>query len=143
MQRITAKPLPAKFDVIIVAGEVLEHIDLPGQFMNHCAQMLRPGGCLVVTVPNPWYANWLWNNAWRRFIFVDSADHFAWYDASTLYELGQRRGLMLDRYTGVGVSRARTARARVFFVFQPILIAAGLSREFLPIRLSTNSFNRK
>jgi len=26
-------------------------------------------------------------------IFVDSADHVAWYNASTLYELGQRRGL--------------------------------------------------
>jgi len=26
-------------------------------------------------------------------IFVDSADHVAWYNASTLYELGQRHGL--------------------------------------------------
>jgi hypothetical protein len=97
--------------------------------MNHCAQMLRPEGRLVVTVPNPWYANRLWKNTWRRFIFVDSADHVAWYDASTLYELGQRHGLTLDRCTGVGVSRARTARARVFFVLQPMLTAVGLSYE--------------
>lgn len=125
---ITVKPLPEKFDVII-AGEVLEHIESPGQFMNHCAQMLKPRGRLVVTVPNPWYANRLWKNAWSRFTFVDSADHVAWYDASTLYELGQRHGLTLDRYTGVGVSRPRTAWARLFFVLQPILIAARLSRE--------------
>jgi hypothetical protein len=63
---ITAKPLPEKFDVII-AGEVLEHIEVPGHFMNHCSQMRKPGGRLVVTVPNPWYANRLWKNAWSRF----------------------------------------------------------------------------
>ncbi len=97
--------------------------------MSHCLQMLKPGGRLVVTVPNPWYANLLWKNAWRRFTFVDSVDHVAWYDASTLYELGQRHGLTLDRYMGVSVSHPRTVRARLFFVLQPILIAAGLSYE--------------
>jgi len=123
---ITAKPLPELFDVII-AGEVLEHIELPGAFMGNCAQMLKPGGRLVVTVPNPWYANRIWKNVWNRLTYVDSADHVAWYDASTLYELGQRHDLELRRYTGVGVSRPRKVRAKLFFLLRPILTAAGLN----------------
>jgi 2-polyprenyl-3-methyl-5-hydroxy-6-metoxy-1,4-benzoquinol methylase len=125
---ITAKPLPEMFDVII-AGEVLEHIELPGAFMSNCAQMLRPGGRLVVTVPNPWYVNRIWKNAWSRFTYVDSADHVAWYDASTLYELGQRYGLLLHRYMGVGISRPQKLRPKLFFLLRPLLIATGLNSQ--------------
>jgi 2-polyprenyl-3-methyl-5-hydroxy-6-metoxy-1,4-benzoquinol methylase len=123
---ITAKPLPEIFDVI-VAGEVLEHIEVPGAFMSNCAQMLRPGGRLIVTVPNPWYANRIWKNAWSRFSYVDSADHIAWYDAATLYELGQRHGFILQRYMGVGITGPQTLRAKSFLVLRPLLTALGLN----------------
>lgn len=125
---ITVKPLTERFDVV-VCGEVLEHITAPGQFMRNCAAMLGSGGRLVITVPNPWYANVVWKTAWRRHVFVDSADHVAWYDASTLYELGQRSGLRLDRYTGIGISASKSLRARTFFALQPLLISAGISAE--------------
>ena len=74
---ITLAPLPQTFD-LIMGGEVLEHLSLPGFFMANCAAMLVPGGRLVITVPNPWYCNAIIKSSRRRTIFVDSADHVAY-----------------------------------------------------------------
>jgi len=125
---VTKAPIAEKFDVII-AGEVLEHLDATGMFMKNCATMLKSGGRLAITVPNPWYANVMVKNLFGSSIFVDSADHVAWYDASTLYELGQRHELALDRYTGIRVTNPKTLRARLFFDLCPALIKLGLRAE--------------
>jgi SAM-dependent methyltransferase len=126
---ITIAPLPLTFDVI-VGGEILEHLDSPGMFMKNCAAMLGDGGRVVVTVPNPWYCNAIIKSARRNRIFVDSADHVAWYDASTLSELGLRHGLVLDRFTGIGISRPETFRARVLcYGLKPVLIGLGFAPE--------------
>jgi 2-polyprenyl-3-methyl-5-hydroxy-6-metoxy-1,4-benzoquinol methylase len=125
---ITQAPISRQFDVIM-AGEVLEHLDTPGQFMKNCAAMLDPRGRLVITVPNPWYANVILKNVTRSSTFVDSADHVAWYDASTLYELAQRAGLRLDRFTGIGATHSQTSRARLFFWLRPTLTKIGFKPE--------------
>jgi 2-polyprenyl-3-methyl-5-hydroxy-6-metoxy-1,4-benzoquinol methylase len=125
---ITRSPLPEKFDVII-GGEVLEHLDAPGMFMKNCAAMLDHGGRLAVTVPNPWYINAIVKNCFRRYTFVDSADHVAWYDPSTLFELGQRHGFELERFTGIAAHGAKTFRARLFMFLGPLLIRMGLAPQ--------------
>lgn len=119
-------PLNQTFDLII-AGEVLEHVHAPGSFMKNCAAMLRPDGRLVITVPNPWHINAVIKSAFRRHTFVDSADHVGWYDASTLMELGQRSGLRLLKFAGIGGSTPRGIAAKILFAFQPILIGLGLA----------------
>jgi SAM-dependent methyltransferase len=125
---ITQSPVPEIFDVII-GGEVLEHLDAPGVFMKNCAAMLKSGGWLVITVPNPWYFNAIIKNCFRRYTFVDSADHVAWYDPSTLFELGQRHGFKLERFTGIAVKSRTTLRSRIFFSLSPFLIRIGVSPE--------------
>jgi SAM-dependent methyltransferase len=125
---VTRAPLPQKFHLII-GGEVLEHLDSPGQFMANCATMLPPGGRLAITAPNPWYANVILKHLRRRATFVDSADHVAWYDASVLYELGQRHGLELDRFSPIGGAHTRTMRGKLFFFLLPALLVIGLSPE--------------
>jgi 2-polyprenyl-3-methyl-5-hydroxy-6-metoxy-1,4-benzoquinol methylase len=125
---ITQSPLPEKFDVII-GGEVLEHLDAPGMFMKNCAAMLNPGGRLAITVPNPWYINAIVKNCFRRYTFVDSADHVAWYDASTLFELGQRHCFELERFTGIAVHGAKTYQARLLMNLSPLLIKMGLAPQ--------------
>jgi SAM-dependent methyltransferase len=121
-------PLDSKFDLIVV-GEVLEHLDAPGLFMKHCAAMLDPGGRLALTVPNPWYVNAIWKSCRRRHTFVDSADHVAWYEPSTLFELGQRHGFRLDRFSGIAVTNPQTPQARLFFALRPLLIRMGVAPE--------------
>jgi SAM-dependent methyltransferase len=125
---ITQAPLSEKFDVI-VGGEVLEHLDAPGMFMRNCAAMLNPGGRLAITVPNPWYINAIVKNCIKGHTFVDSADHVAWYDPSTLFELGERHGLKLDRFTGIAVHDLKTFRARFFIGLRPVLTRMGLAPE--------------
>jgi len=125
---ITQSPLPEKFDIII-GGEVLEHLDAPGMFVKNCAAMLNPGGRLAITVPNPWYINAIVKSCFRRYTFVDSADHVAWYDASTLLELGQRHGFELERFTGIAVRGAKTFLTRFLMKFRPLLIGMGLAPQ--------------
>lgn len=125
---ITSAPLPERFD-IIVAGEVIEHVDSPGRFMQNCAAMLTTGGKLVITTPNPWYINAITKSCWGSRPLIESTDHIAWYEPSVLYELGQRFGLRLERYTGVGNSLARSVSGKVFFGMRGVLIALGFRKE--------------
>jgi 2-polyprenyl-3-methyl-5-hydroxy-6-metoxy-1,4-benzoquinol methylase len=125
---ITQSPIPKKFDVII-GGEVLEHLDAPGMFMKNCAAMLNRGGRLAITVPNPWYVNAIFKSCFNRYTFVDSADHVAWYDASTLFELGQRHGFELERFAGVSVLNLKSVRAKLLFGIVPLLTGLGLAPQ--------------
>jgi SAM-dependent methyltransferase len=123
---IADRPLDRQFDLII-AGEVLEHVDAPGNFVKNCAGMLRPTGRLALTVPNPWYINAMVKSSLRARTFVDSADHVGWYDASTLVELGRRSGLKLMKYSGIGVRNSERIGARLFFGMRPVMTALGVS----------------
>jgi 2-polyprenyl-3-methyl-5-hydroxy-6-metoxy-1,4-benzoquinol methylase len=122
---LTRAPLERRFDVI-VAGEVIEHLDRPGDFMRSCAAMLAPGGRLIVTTPNPWYANTIVKSAFGGG-FVDNADHVAWLDPFTLFELGGRHGLRLERIVRMQSARPRTLVGRLFFWLRPALVSAGLN----------------
>jgi 2-polyprenyl-3-methyl-5-hydroxy-6-metoxy-1,4-benzoquinol methylase len=50
-------PLPSESFDVVHAAEVIEHLYDPDLFVDECARVLRPGGRLVVTTPNPqaWY----------------------------------------------------------------------------------------
>jgi hypothetical protein len=48
-------------------------------------------------------------------------------DASTLVELGQRNGLRLLKFAGIGISNPQTLNAKLFFSMQPLMTRCGLS----------------
>lgn len=121
-------PLPETFD-LIVAGEVLEHLSSPGRLVESCAAMLPQGGRLFVTVPNPWYINAIIKNLRRSSVFIDSADHVVWYDPNSIYELGQRSGLELVKWSGISVGKQTGLISRFVFGTSPFLIAAGFAPE--------------
>lgn len=79
------------FDVVM-AGDILEHLDNPGQFFDHAARHLAPGGVLLVTTPNPiTYVRLL------RVLMKGQAgankQHTCWFTAKVLRQLAQRHGL--------------------------------------------------
>jgi 2-polyprenyl-3-methyl-5-hydroxy-6-metoxy-1,4-benzoquinol methylase len=127
---ITRQPLPQTFDVI-TCGEILEHIESAGAFFESAAQMLKPDGRLVISVPNPWYINVILKSSFGTIPYVDNADHVAWFDPCTLYELGQRHGLKLDRFTGIGteMKTSLSLKAKLFFHLMPLMMQFGLRPE--------------
>jgi SAM-dependent methyltransferase len=125
---ITSTTLPEKFD-LVVCGDVIEHLDAPGPLLASAAKMLRPGGRLVISIPNPWYVNNLIKTFVNGSPLVDSVDHVSWQDACTLCELGERTGLILDRFSGVAVEANSTWRARLFFGLQPLWVLLGARPE--------------
>jgi len=76
---------------VVVAGEVIEHLDASGPFLEGLHALVRPGGHLVVTTPN---ASGLLNAAaaalagWE----VNHPDHVTLYSCFTLTNLLERHG---------------------------------------------------
>lgn len=75
---------------VVVAGEVIEHLDEPGRFLESLHALVAPGGELVVTTPN---ASGLLNTvaalAGRE---VNHPDHVAMFSWRTLQNLLSRHG---------------------------------------------------
>jgi SAM-dependent methyltransferase len=75
---------------IVVAGEVIEHLDDPGSFLQGMHHLVAPGGVLVVTTPN---ANGLVNAfALLGNLEVNHPDHVVMFTCRTLDGMLARHG---------------------------------------------------
>lgn len=75
---------------IVVAGEVIEHLDDPGSFLDGVHALVAPGGVLVVTTPN---ASGLVNTvALLANYEVNHPDHVALFTCTTLDTMLGRHG---------------------------------------------------
>lgn len=83
--------LDRQFDTI-VAGEIIEHIENPGQFLCAVRRHLKPDGRVIITTPNPFYALQSWK-IWLHGRPRCNEGHVAWYDPITLVALVRRCGL--------------------------------------------------
>jgi 2-polyprenyl-3-methyl-5-hydroxy-6-metoxy-1,4-benzoquinol methylase len=72
---------------VVIAGEVIEHLDAPGPFLRAMRQL---GGRLIVTTPNAYRPlNVLAPLMGKELIH---ADHMAWHSPATLRRLLERSG---------------------------------------------------
>jgi 2-polyprenyl-3-methyl-5-hydroxy-6-metoxy-1,4-benzoquinol methylase len=86
--------LGRKFDVI-VAGDLIEHLDNLGGFLASCRKHLRPGGVLLISTPNPWY----WRNIAKAAVrgrVSNNLEHTLWLDPVTLSQLARRYDLAVE-----------------------------------------------
>lgn len=83
--------LGEQFDVI-VAGEIIEHLDNPGQFLQNMHRHLRKNGTLVISTPNPFYIKQFWK-IWRYNRPQVHEEHTCWFDPLTLSYLCHLSGL--------------------------------------------------
>ena len=80
---------------VVLAGELLEHLDRPGDFLDAVQALLAPEGELVLTTPNAHaLTNVLGGLAGRELV---NPDHVAWLSWRTLETLLARHGWRLDR----------------------------------------------
>jgi SAM-dependent methyltransferase len=78
------------FDVITL-GAVLEHVHRPHQIIEAATRALRPGGLLVVSVPNleSWGFYYFWQDWWP----LELPRHLLHFNPATLRRLVEMHGL--------------------------------------------------
>lgn len=57
------KEINSKFDTII-AGEILEHVESPMDFLKYCKSLLKKNGILILTTPNAIGLQYIRNPSW-------------------------------------------------------------------------------
>ena len=85
--------LDTKFDVI-VAGDLIEHLENFSGFLQSCKNNLKTSGELIITTPNPWY----WRNIVKAIISTEvknNEEHTCWLCPRTLRQLASRHGYNL------------------------------------------------
>lgn len=106
---------------VVVAGELLEHLDGPGDFLEAVKVLVAPGGVLVLTTPNAHsLTNALAAVAGRELV---NPDHVAWLSWRTLETLLARHGWRLDRlayYRFPRVEGGPNAARAMFNAYQAI-----------------------
>jgi 2-polyprenyl-3-methyl-5-hydroxy-6-metoxy-1,4-benzoquinol methylase len=92
------------FDVV-VAGEIIEHLAAPQDLLAMARQVLRPGGQLVITTPNPYSPRR--NRAGALGTTWENVDHVMYAFPSGIAEMADRTGLELTKYGSVGFPAAK------------------------------------
>lgn len=94
------------FDVVL-AGELIEHLPAPQALFEFAAAVLRPGGSLIVTTPNPFAL--LRVASGRRGQTRDNADHVVAAFPSGIAELADRTGFRLTEAATTDLEPRRPA----------------------------------
>jgi 2-polyprenyl-3-methyl-5-hydroxy-6-metoxy-1,4-benzoquinol methylase len=76
---------------LVIAGEVIEHVDNPGGFLEGVRSLLAPGGTAIVTTPNA--SGWFNSIAAVANIEINHPDHIVMFSWRTLSNLMARCGL--------------------------------------------------
>ena len=82
------------FDAVIF-NHALEHVDDPGADLRAAGRLVRPGGLIVVSVPN--FGSWERRLFGSRWFQLDLPRHLNHFDAGSLPALGERAGLEVAR----------------------------------------------
>lgn len=79
---------------LIIAGELLEHLDRPGLVLENCRKVMSPACKMIITVPNAFSVRGLLH-VLRGYEKV-APDHVSYYSYSNIRELSERNGYDLD-----------------------------------------------
>jgi SAM-dependent methyltransferase len=82
---------------VVIAGEIIEHLDAPGPFLRAMRSLVRPDGELVVTTPNAYrLLNFLAPLSGSELVHPD---HASWQSPQTLRTLLERSGWQVEGMT--------------------------------------------
>ncbi len=101
---------------VVVAGEIIEHLDNPGGFLDGLHELCSPGGEVVMTTPNAY--GWVNPAAALAGYEVNHPDHIVMYTWRTLSKMLERHGWeVVETATYVPKVRATTGGGIVLRAF--------------------------
>ncbi len=83
---------------VIVAGDLIEHLDNLGDFLNSCKAHLREGGKLLLSTPNPWYWRFVVKAALFKGHVNPNPEHTIWLCPTVLGHMLSRHGLRIESW---------------------------------------------
>jgi SAM-dependent methyltransferase len=90
---------------VVIAGELIEHLDQPGAFLEAVKRLLKDDGILVITTPNATrLTNVLGSLSNRELV---NPDHVSWYSWHVLQTLLDRHGWILRRFAFYATPRSK------------------------------------
>ncbi len=107
LEKLDEVPLTETFDVI-VAGEMIEHLNNPGLFLNGIRRFMAPDSRLLMTTINAYCGmRFLWYGLRGKRGHNEPVhpDHVAYYSYSTLSVLLQRHELTIDEFLFYDIGR--------------------------------------
>jgi SAM-dependent methyltransferase len=110
--------LPIEPVELVVAGEIIEHLEAPGTFLRACHALVKPDGRIVVTTPNAAALQ----NFLAPFLGVELVhpDHLALFSPRTLRVLFERTGWEVERIAyyqrPAPVGRAQTVSGKALML---------------------------
>lgn len=104
---------------LVVAGEIIEHLERPGEFLDAMHPLVGDSGRLLITTPNAYrLTNTLVALTGKENM---NPDHIAIYSWFTLKNLMDRHGWDLDETVTYNVPRRNTRAARAGIAVQRIV----------------------
>lgn len=88
---------------LVLAAELIEHLDDPGRMLDNVARHLAPGGRLALTTPNPFYVN-QWAKVLKHGRPQVHAEHRAWFCPETMAALLRSRGFEVEDFVWLAAS---------------------------------------
>jgi len=126
--------LGKKFDTV-VAGELIEHLENPSQFLRAAGRHLKPSGRIVLTTP---FAHGTPNVAysWLKYPKTCSnPEHTMWFCPSTIAVLARRSGLRVERVSLIVDFPPGAGSGRLYRRLTPIFLKL---QKLLPVRVKAN-----
>lgn len=88
-------PVNDEFDVII-AGDLIEHLVNFEAFFGNVTRLLKPGGKVLVSTPNPFFSGEFHYVCFKR-AYLINPEHTCWIDPLAMYQLVSRFGYEIDQ----------------------------------------------